>query len=252
MEIYDYFGLQMSKKSCWMDTCLMALFFPDKMKMYFSQFVQKSNHSALQNIKEEVENLITLINTKRVISNVDRLRSMLHNYASQQQNPSLLRAFEKENSLGYVFYYLVEFLKLFNVPPLHLQSLSHHKYTHIVELKDCDGSTIQECLNTYLTSWRIINLPEYLVIEMTNSTLVPMEHIDVNGTHFELQSMIVSNCNHFVTHVKKKNKWLLYDDFRTLHKKPLTEMTFGENYIVQNCQFAYGETNTFFFYIVMS
>lgn len=249
MEFYRYFGLQMSKKSCWMDTSLMALFFPDKMHNYFSKFVKKLKHPTLQAIKQEIQNIITIINTVNQKYNVDRLRNLLSNFASSSEQR---RAFEKENSLGYVYYYLVEFLKLLDVPPIQL--MKHgvvNKETYILELENCDGTTIQECLDVFLQSWSLMYPPDYLIIEMTNSTLVPMENIQVQEKRYQLQSMIVSNCNHFITYVKKGNKWLLYDDFRTLHKKPLTTMEFGQHYVIDDCHFAYGQKNTFFFYIVM-
>jgi len=252
MEYYQYFGLQMSKKSCWIDSCMMALFFPDRMNQYFSPFVQSINAPPhLQSIQQETLSVISSLRQEKKVSSINTLRSLLHNYASQRNDYNLLRAFERENLEGYVFYYLVEFLKMFQVPPLRMVQTFVTRDAHIIELEDCQGSTIQECINQYFSEWSLLTEPSYLIIEMVNSSLVPLEQVLVSNQSMKLQSMIVYNCNHFITYVRKNQEWHLYDDFRTLNKKPLQVIEFGDFYSVERCHFTYGKTNTFFFYIAI-
>lgn len=245
MNPYTYFGLQLDKKSCWIDSCIMALFFPNKMKNYFTDFIKSNNNQNISNIKNETLNVVSKIQKQNTIYNINNLRTLLNQYAQQQNNEELLQAFEKENEYGYVFYFLNEFLNLFEIPTIKINN--KHTNTHIIELENCNGNTIQACLNHFQNKKSIGDTP-YLIIEMTNSSLIPMENIILNENNYTLQSMIVYNCLHFITYVNKNNKWLLYDDFRTLNGNPMKLVEFGEHY-TNTCKFAYGETNSFFFYI---
>jgi hypothetical protein len=241
-----YYGLQWTKQSCWIDSSLMALFFPERSYHYFYPFIQKGKNTSL---KVQLINIINGLRTPNKLIDIGKLRSMLHDRIKTRTQEL---AFQSENKYGYVYYFIDEFLKLFCVPPLVGKPYpeSDNKRIHILEIDNCHSGTITDCLNTSYShwSWDVRSL-NYLIIELVSDQVTPQLHMTWQGVQWTLCAMIVFNCSHFMTYVLVDKKWYIYDDNKSLHNIPLIPMKFGDTYDVGFCSFKYGENNTFFFYM---
>jgi hypothetical protein len=122
----------------------------------------------------------------------------------------------------------------------------------ILEIEHCDTTTpIEQCLAQNYINWEIETDMTHLFIELVANTVHPDEHIQFNGKKWELTSMVVFDCSHFISYLKQKDTWYLYDDTRSLAHISLTPYEFGKFYTKGNgCRFQYGVQNTFFFYVV--
>lgn len=247
-----YYGLRWTEKSCWMDSSLMALFFSTSTNAYFSRFVENHNNEETNHIKNETLYLINSIQeTNNQDVSVDSLRDHLNKYAMNKKDRKMITAFERSGNEGYVYYFLIEFLRLFNVPPLIGRPIvGTNQEMYILELQDCGRSSIEDCLNNSYRGWRWKQTQPYLIVE-SNTELSPQENILWNSSHYTLKSMIVFNCSHFVTYVRRQNVWYLYDGGRTYKDMPLQVTSFGGEFYSpsDHCPFIYGQTNTFFFYM---
>jgi len=240
-----YYGLSWTKESCWVDSTLMSLFFPDDMFTYFAPFVERytENMELRQLLKTIIQNIRTPVETnpKHTIRN---LRSILR--SEVKGNLQRDRAFRPENEYGYVYYFIVEFLKLLHIPP------SYGRKSYIVSLRLCQHQSIQQCLQKTSSITSDINDPPYLIIETyEHETVFPSEYIKWCERIWKLQAMIVFDCSHFMTYLLKHNKWYIYDDTLSLENKPLRLRQTGEQYKKEGgmCQFNFNANNTFLFYI---
>jgi hypothetical protein len=170
------------------------------------------------------------------------------------------------NEYGYVYYFLVEFMKLFKIEPLLADCAStpgRYMKEHLLEVR-ADGRlrTMGECLCDRYAKWVFdASTLRYLIVELLRSpshsgaTKLQMADLEESGEMswsgrtWSLQSMIVFDCSHFVAYVRKDGAWLLYDDTRSLDKQPLQAIKFGEVYRSGACAFEYGRKNTFFFFV---
>lgn len=269
-----YFGPSWSKQSCWLDSSLMALFFPDEMYTIFSNFIQQlvihSHDTRLNGIRNALFQIVDQIRTPTetfVHVNVDEFRSSLHNLAKRRDNKFTTEAFEQEGEEGYVYFFILEFLKLFQIPCVQGHGSTPHsrkrrtkranwENIYIHEIEDCNGSTIEECLQSSYKGWNWKNPQPYLIVETIENEnsvtkIVPQEQLTWNSQSYQLCSMIVYDCSHFVAYVKKGDTWYLYDDGNALRQKPLNENSyeFGTDYYERfHCKFNYSRNNAFFFY----
>ena len=242
-----------------MDSSLMSLFFPDKMHRIMMPFLQKNGNAELRHIKSAVLDVATQIRTPGTVGHLHDLRNQLlrFNETEDQRN-----AFQPENKFGFVFYFLQEFLRLFEFPPLVAQragkvrtasSLPHshkkHLELYVVEVEYCRNETLQKCLEKNYRGWAFErDSLRYLIIELISHDVSSQLTMRWQGVRWTLQSMIVFDCSHFVAYMRKDGAWYMHDDNRTFQQVPITEYEFGDYYQRGMCHFEYGVKNTFFFY----
>jgi hypothetical protein len=246
-----YYGFRWNNQSCWMDASLMALFFPDEMykKMFYYLRKTKSDDNDVNEVKEITKKLVNKMRSPGIIPDVIQLRDFLwkhwHNKTKHQNY-----AFQPEHEQGYVFYFIQEFLELMSFPVLRARPTHGQDWqeTRILEIENCEGNTLEECLHINFNHWKFDKKSlNYLIIELVNHTVIPQETLHFEGIVWKLHSMIVFDCSHFVTYIKKNDKWFIYDDNRALNEQPLKKNTFGNYYETGLCNFKYGLKNTFFF-----
>jgi hypothetical protein len=244
-------GFEWNQESCWMDSSLMALFFPDEMyKVVFPMFARNRD----EQLSEVRETLMTIVHEMRASNQtapqLHGLRTLLANHFLKTRDQKY--AFQRENELGYVFYFLQEFLKLFKVDCVRIRNPSSKRVRkqYVMEVFGCSGEPFSQCLRrNYRRSRFDSNYLRFMVIEMIGKTVKPEEYIEFKGVKWSLCSMIVFDCSHFISYLKQGGKWYLYDDNRSLSHKTLQPYSFGEYYQRGICQFRYGVENTFFFYV---
>ena len=244
-------GFEWNQESCWMDSSLMALFFPDEMyKVVFPMFERNRD----EKLTEVRETLMTIVNEMRssnqTAPQLHGLRTLLANHFLKTRDQKY--AFQRENELGYVFYFLQEFMKLFQVDCVRVRnpSSSRVRKQYVMEVFGCSGEPFSQCLRRNYRGARFnSNYLRFMVIEMIGKTVKPEEYIEFKGVKWSLCSMIVFDCSHFISYLKQGGKWYLYDDNRSLYHKTLQPYSFGEYYQRGMCQFRYGVENTFFFYV---
>jgi hypothetical protein len=163
-------------------------------------------------------------------------------------------AFQRENELGYVFYFLQEFLKLFDadcmrgVPPHY--TVDRERKVYVMEVDACHGEPFSECLARNYKGWTFADsFFKFMVIELVGKTVQPEERITFEAAEWTLCSMIVFDCSHFISYLKQGEQWYLYDDNRSMSHKTLQPYEFGNFYERGTCRFRYGVENTFFFYV---
>ena len=109
---------------------------------------------------------------------------------------------------------------------------------------------LEACLHKNYADWEIAHRSmHYLFIELVGDSVKPQQKLSFNGKQWELHSMIVFDCNHFISYIKQAGQWYLYDDTRSLSHIGLQPYTFGQTYSKGGCQFRYGRENSFFFYV---
>lgn len=244
-------GFEWDKESCWMDSSLMALFFPDEMyKVMFPMFARNRD----EKLTEVRETLVTIVNEMRASNqtapHLHGLRTLLANHFLNTRDQKY--AFQRENELGYVFYFLQEFMKLFRVDCVQVRksSSSRMRKHYVMEVFGCNGEPFSQCLRrNYRGATFDSDYLRFMVIEMIGKTVKPEETIEFKGVQWSLCSMIVFDCSHFISYLKQGGKWYLYDDNRSLYHKTLQPYAFGEYYQRGMCRFRYGIENTFFFYV---
>ena len=249
------YGFAWDRQSCWMDTSLMSLFYPDKMHSIIYPYIQKAGqHKDMHDIVPPLMQAIDELRTPGVTPSLHGIRSLFAKHYAQRRRASQDQrdAFQVENELGYVFYFVQELLHVMGVPPIHMVSRTKGDYQDqwVLEIEHCDDSTpLEACLQKNYAEWKIRRRAmKYMIIEMVGDSVKAQEHVSFNGRQWELQSMIVFDCSHFIAYLKQDGQWYLYDDTRSLSHTALEPYEFGQVYRKGGCRFQYGKENTFFFY----
>jgi hypothetical protein len=252
-----YYGLKWSKQSCWMDASLMAMFFPRTIYEYLIPFIMKADihsekHNELESIKLETLDIAENVRSpNNHLTHVDTLRTLLHRHSTNRDQKM---AFQPEHKYGYVYYFLIEFLKMFKIPCVtyYCSKIKQKQQDYIIQLDSCYSVPLETCLTTTTNSWQMSecfgSIP-FIIIEINNDHVIPTLQITWKNRQWKLMSMIVYGCSHFMTYINRNDEWFIYDDNNTLHKIPLQPMKFGDIYDTGFCKFKYGSNNTFFFYV---
>ena len=249
---HSQFGMQWDRQSCWMDASLMSLFYPDAMCNIIYPMIQKSTNSKLSDVKHTLLQTISELREPNGQPHLHGLRSMLSDCI---QTRDQRYAFQVENQLGYVFYFLQELLKLFNVDCTRAIQPHGKNYTrlYVMEMEYCNNSTVEQCLHSTYENWNLHDdLAKYMIIELIDDNgkfaVKPQENVFFLDYEWTLCSMVVFDCSHFVSYVNDGGNWYLYDDTRSLSHQELDPYEFGSFYSKGSCHFEYGKNNTFFFY----
>ena len=255
-----FFGLVWDRQSCWMDSSFMSLFFPDRMHAVMFPYIKKCTR---HNVAEAKQHVVSAVQQLRAPGKTSTLRALRQHLLEFQDTEDQRSAFQPDNVFGYVFYFVQEFLRLFDFPPLVArrvgkavqvsQRLPHARRRnlklYIVEVEFCKGETVEKCLEKNYRGWTFDRCTlRYLIIELISHNVKPQLTLEWQGVRWQLQSMIVFDCSHFVAYMRRNDIWYLHDDSRTLQKIPITEYEFGDYYQRGMCHFQYGVKNTFFFY----
>lgn len=252
-------GIPWDGQSCWMDSSLMALFFPDKLfRVLYPQFANKS----VRGYARIKTTLLQIVDEMRA----DNGHPSLHEFRSMLTTDTAMRgdqkyAFQPVNSQGYVYYFLQELLKLFAVPCVRAKPPYGVRFRnlHVLEMETCgtDGSaTVETCLAKTYRNWRFHPSSasvRHMIIELLDENrhrVQPQERIVFQGKHWELCSMVVFDCSHFVGYLKQDDTWYLFDDTRALSHLEMQSFEFNRGFYQKGmCKFQYGVENTFFFYV---
>ena len=152
-----HYGLRWVGQSCWIDSTLMALFFPMGTYSFFYPYILRAGESKEKTL---LLRIISNLREPEKESDIGELRSVLKNRSNTKDQRL---AFQEKNKYGYVFYFLQEFLKMFSVPPL---AAVGHRDRYILEIQDCSGSIV-ECLETTFEGWTWnFDSLRYLIIEL--------------------------------------------------------------------------------------
>lgn len=246
------YGLQWDRQSCWMDASMMALFYPEAMYNVLHPMFEYNNNKRISEVRDVMCQTVREMRDPEGQPHLHGLRSLLTNFAHTRDQKY---AFQIENEMGYVFYFLQEILKLFNADCTRALSPYRKNYSklYVMEMEFCNSNTIEQCLESTYKDWTFdSNIAKYMIIELIDEegkySVQPQEHIGFLDYQWTLCSMIVFDCSHFVSYVKESGQWYLYDDTRSRSHQALDPYDFGSYYNKGMCQFQYGKQNTFFFY----
>lgn len=237
----------------------MALFFPTRMHAIMMPYIMRCKKKSVASVKRNLLGIIDDMHHPGKIGDLGELRQQLLQFHDTEDQRN---AFQDENVFGYVFYFIQEFLRLFDVDPLVARRrgtsvlvskrLPHARRRnlrmYVVEVEFCKNATLEKCLQKNYCGWEFES-PPYLIIELISHNVEPQLQMRWQGVTWELQSMIVFDCSHFVAYLKHQDGWYLHDDSRTLQHIPMQEYDFGDYYSRGMCQFEYGVKNTFFFFV---
>jgi len=249
---HNHFGFKWDRQSCWMDASLMSLFYPDAMYSAIHPFFQQNNNRNIHDVKQTLLRVISEMRDPLAQPALHGLRSIL---AQHIQTRDQEYAFQIENELGYVFYFLQELLKMFDANCMRAIEPGgvNYKKLFVMEMEFCNNNSVEQCLRNTYKKWSFHDkIADYMIIELTDDdgqySVRPQEWISFLDERWELCSMIVFDCSHFISYVKENHKWFLYDDTRSLSHKEFDMYDFGTFYSNGSCRFQYGKNNTFFFY----
>lgn len=254
------YGPSWNAQSCWMDSSLMALFYPDAMFKVMYPLFARSTTSNDSHIRTTLLQIINEIRVPGGQPSLHGFRNMLATKTSMTGDQKF--AFQKEHEFGYVFYFLQEIQKLFSVPCIRARPPYGKRYRrlYVLELEACgiDGTaTVESCLAKTYRRWSFhpsSSTIRHLMIELLDEEkhrVQPQERMQFQGKYWSLCSMIVFDCSHFVSYVKQGVQWYLYDDTRAISHLELKPCEFGKHYYEKGgCRYQYGVQNTFFFYVV--
>lgn len=249
---HSHYGFEWNMQSCWMDASLMALFYPDSLYSIVSTFFLQNNNKQIADVKNTLVKCISEMRSPTSIPSLHGLRSIL---ARHIRTLDQKYAFQLENELGYVFYFLQELLKMFDVKCMRARPPDgeNFKKLYVMEMEHCNNITVEQCLQKKYKKWIFHSeLAHYMIIELIDEdgkySVKPQETISFLKHKWSLCSMIVFDCSHFISYIKQDGKWFLYDDTRSLSHKELDPYAFGSFYRNGHCHFKYGKNNTFFFY----
>ena len=249
---HNHFGFKWDRQSCWMDASLMALFYSDALYSSLYPYFNNNTNSKINDVKETLLQCISEMRSPNAQPELHGLRSILAQHIKTREQKY---AFQLENELGYVFYFIQELLKMFNVKCMRAVSPEGKNYQRlfVMEMDSCNNNTVEQCLSSAYQDWTFHeDIANYMIIELIDEdgkySVQPQENIRFLGKEWNLCSMIVFDCSHFISYVKERNKWYLYDDTRSLSHKELDPYSFGSFYSNGSCRFQYGKNNTFFFY----
>lgn len=246
------FGLQWDRQSCWMDASMMAMFYPDAMHNILYPMFESNTNRRLANVRQTICQTIGEMRSPHGVPHLHGLRSMLTEFANTRDQKY---AFQVENQMGYVFYFLQEILRLFGADCTRALAPHRNNYSklYVMEMELCRNNSVEQCLASTYKHWTFDdNIAKYMIIELIDEdgkySVRPQERIEFVDYEWTLCSMVVFDCSHFVSYVKEGNQWFLYDDTRSLSHQTLDPYDFGSYYNKGGCQFQYGKQNTFFFY----
>lgn len=251
------YGLPWSAQSCWMDSSLMAMFYPDEMYNVLYPLFARNTDPKVAHIKSTLLQIVQEIRAPNGSPELHGLRSMLAQETPMKGDQKY--AFQVESELGYVFYFLQEIQKLFGLPCARGRPrfYKRRKSLYVLEMEQCHGkhNTVESCLNRTYRRWRFDHTPDvrHMMIELLDEegkySVQPQEVVRFQGYRWHLCSMVVFDCSHFVSYVKQAGQWYLYDDTRSLSHQELQPFAFNTHYEKGSCRFRYGVENTFFFYV---
>jgi hypothetical protein len=249
-------GLEWDRQSCWLDASLMSLFYPDSMHAVLLPMIQNAVPSSSADIESARTTLLQVIAEMRDPAGAPQLHGLRAILAKCAITSEQKDAFQVEDRFGYVFYFVQELLKLFDAPCTRAipPGKTYYKRLYVMEMKECAATSIEACLESSYRDWQFEEgtLAKYMVIELIDEdghyAVKPQERITFRGFQWTLTSMVVFDCNHFVSYINDGTKWLLYDDTRSLSHKELAPYEFGTFYNTGSCKYQYGKNNTFFFY----
>jgi len=249
---HSHYGFKWDRQSCWMDASLMALFYPESLYTILNPFFNQNTNSQIHEVKQTLLQSISEMRDANGQPELHGLRTIL---AQHIQTRDQKYAFQVENQLGYVFYFLQELLKMFNVKCMRAIAPEGKNYQklYVMEMEYCNNNTVEQCLRHTYKKWSFHNnIADYIIIELIDDdgqySVQPQETIRFLNQQWSLCSMIVFDCSHFISYVKEGGKWFLYDDTRSLSHQELDSYSFGSFYSNGSCKFQYGKNNTFFFY----
>lgn len=249
---HNQYGLRWDRQSCWMDASMMALFYPESMYNIMYPMFRSNVNTRLKCVQDTLCQVVSEIRAPQGTPELHGLRSMLTEFTNTRDRKN---AFQIENQMGYVFYFLQELLRLFNVECTRARSPYRKNYSklYVMEMEFCNNNSVEQCLSNTYKDWTFDStIAKYMIIELIDENekyaVQPQESIQFLDLEWTLCSMIVFDCSHFVSYVKEDNKWYLYDDTRSLSRQPLDHYDFGTYYHKGSCHFQYGKQNTFFFY----
>jgi hypothetical protein len=250
----QYFGFPWDRQSCWMDSSLMAMFYPDATYSAIYPYIEKMNASSgMHDIMPQLTQVISELRTPNIVPSLHGIRSRFAKHFAEKRSASEDQrdAFQVENELGYVFYFVQELLHVMGVPPVTMSRGRSTREQWILEIEKCsDDTPLEECLQQNYAGWKITSDMKYLFIELVGDAVRPQEFITFNSKGWQLTSMVVFDCSHFISYLKQDGQWYLYDDTRSLSHVGLKPYTFGQAYTKGSCRFQYGRENTFFFYVL--
>ena len=244
-----FFGFPWDSQSCWIDTSLMCMFFPNKMYNILYPLFCKNDNPKIDEIKTNLMHIVEELRNPGEVPTLHNLRTQL---VGKIKNHTQEDAFQPLGEQGYVFYFLQEFLRLFDLPAITGKSSRSSKFKkiYIMEVEQCHEESISHCLQKNYSGWTFKpDSLNYMIIELIDRDARPEERITFQSKEWELTSMIVFDCSHFVSYLKQGDQWYLYDDNRSLMHTPLLPYSFGQHYHHGSCSFEYGRKNTFFFYV---
>ena len=252
--VMQYFGFPWDRQSCWMDSSLMAMFYPDATYATIYPYIEKMNASpSMHDIMPALTQVISELRTPGIAPSLHGIRSLFAKHFAEKRSASEDQrdAFQVENELGYVFYFVQELLHVMGVPPVTMSRGRSTRNQWILEIEKCgDDTPLEECLQQNYAGWKIKSDMTYLFIELVGDTVKPQEFIQFNGKAWKLTSMVVFDCSHFISYLKQDGQWYLYDDTRSMSHIGLEPYKFGQSYTKGSCRFQYGRENTFFFYVL--
>lgn len=231
---------------------MMAMFYPEAMyNVLYPMFSSNTNYS-ISDVKKVMCQTISEMRDPQGQPHLHGLRSILTDFANTRDRKY---AFQVENEMGYVFYFLQEILRLFDVDCTRALAPHRKNYSklYVMEMEFCNSNSVESCLASTYKNWVFDdNIARYMIVELIDEdgkySVQPQEQIEFLDYQWTLCSMIVFDCSHFVSYVKENNQWYLYDDTRSLSHQTLDPYDFGTFYNKGTCQFQYGKQNTFFFY----
>lgn len=244
-----FFGFPWDSQSCWIDSSLMCMFFPTPMYEILYPMFAANDNPKLSDIKS---NLMHIVDDLRHPDGIPTLHGLRDQLIHKIKNHTQEDAFQPGGEQGYVFYFLQEFLRIFDIPAITGKSRNSSKFKkiYIMEVEQCEDESISHCLKKNYKGWTFKpDSLNYMIIELIDHNAFPEEEISFESKDWKLTSMIVFDCSHFISYLKQGDQWYLYDDNRSLMHTPLKPYKFGQHYNHGMCSFEYGRKNTFFFYV---
>jgi hypothetical protein len=228
----------------------MALFFPNSMYQILYPMFARNDDPELADIKSTLLRIVAELRSGG--DKMPHLHGLRNQLTDKIRNSTQKLAFQPENEQGYVFYFLQEFLRMFKIDATRGRPTPSQprRRVYVMEIERCQHEPLTACLERNYRKWHFEkDTLQYMIIELIDYNVEAEETISFQDKDWELTAMIVFDCSHFVSYLKKNDGWFLYDDNRSLMQSPLKPYEFGKHYQRGFCKFQYGKKNTFFFYV---
>ena len=72
-----YFGLAWDRQSCWIDSSLMALFFPDRMYKIMMPYIERCSNRRVESVRKNVLRIVQQLRTPGTVGELKDLRQQL-------------------------------------------------------------------------------------------------------------------------------------------------------------------------------